>query len=137
MDTIMEISVVAINKPKLYVEVDALNSVLLYQWKGRILDNEARAGFLAILDFIRKHEISNIIADVSKFEGGMINTVQWINDKYSEMLKEAGVQKIAVTVPKCVFGEFSARTEFGEKIVTLLDVKKFSCAEDAYIWFEQ
>jgi hypothetical protein len=137
MDTIMQISVVAIDEPKLYVEVDALNSVLLYQWKGHILDDEAKAGFLAILDLIQKHKIANVIADISKFKGGTVTTAKWVNDQYSEMLKKAGIQKVAVTVPESAFGEFSNRMALGEKTVTLLDVEKFTSSEDAHTWFRQ
>ena len=137
MDTIMQISVVAIDEPKLYVEVDALNSVLLYQWKGHILDDEAKAGFLSILDLIQRHNITNVIADISKFKGGTVTTAKWVNDEYSEMLKEAGIQKVAVTVPESAFGEFSNRVALGEKTVTLLDVEKFTSSEDAYNWFGQ
>lgn len=137
MDTIMQISVVAIDEPKLYVEVDALNSVLLYQWKGHILDDEAKSGFLSILDLIQRHNIANVIADISKFKGGTVTTAKWVNDEYSEMLKEAGIQKVAVTVPESAFGEFSNRMALGEKTVTLLDVEKFTSSEDAYSWFGQ
>ncbi|MEQ9438309.1 MAG: hypothetical protein RIG62_04645 [Cyclobacteriaceae bacterium] len=137
MDTIMQTSVVTINDPKLYVEVDHENSVLLYQWKGHILDDEAKTGFLDILKLIKTHKITNIVADLFKFKGGTVTTAKWVNDHYSDMLKEAGVRKVATTVPESAFGEFSNRMALGEKLVKTLAVEKFTNTQDAYVWFKQ
>ncbi|MEM9834758.1 MAG: STAS/SEC14 domain-containing protein [Bacteroidota bacterium] len=132
-----KVAVVAIDEPKLYAEIDAEKSVLMYQWKGHILDEEAEKGFLNLLALIKKHRIANVVADVSKFKGGTVKTAKWVNDHYSEMLRDAKVQKIAVIVPESAFGQFSNMVALGEKTVTLLDVEKFTNIESAYIWFDQ
>ncbi|MEM9676405.1 MAG: hypothetical protein AAF992_27685 [Bacteroidota bacterium] len=137
MNTIMDISVVAIDEPKLQVRVDALNSVLSYQWKEPILDDEVTTGFLAILNLIERHSIANVIADLSAFEEGTVTTDRWINDNYCETLKEVGIRKMAVIVPENAFNEFSNRMVLSEKVVSLLNAKKFTSKEDAHIWFQQ
>lgn len=134
--TILNDVQVAIDTPKLYVEVDASNSVLLYQWKGHILDDEAKAGFTQIIDLIKKNHITNVIADLFKFKGGTVETAKWVSDVISEKMKAAGVEKLAVTVPESAFGEFSNRIALGEKFVSLLKVEKFTSAKDAYAWFD-
>ena len=134
--TILNDVQVAIDTPKLYVEVDASSSVLLYQWKGHILDDEAKAGFVQILDLIKKHRITNVIGDLFKFKGGTVETAKWVNDVLAEKLKAAGVKKVATTVPESAFGEFSNRIALGEKTVSLLQVEKFTSAKDAYAWFD-
>ena len=53
------------------------------------------------------------------------------------MLKEAGVRKVATTVPESAFGEFSNRMALGEKLVKTLAVEKFTNTQDAYVWFKQ
>ena len=128
---------VAINSPKLIVEVDEPNSVLLYQWKGHILDDEAKKGFLQIIDLIKLHKVRNVIADLFKFKGGTVETAKWVNDTYSELLRDAGVKKVATTIPESAFGEFSNRLALGAKTVTLLEVEKFTSTQDAYKWFSQ
>nr|WKN39373.1 hypothetical protein K4G66_11795 [Tunicatimonas sp. TK19036] len=135
--TMQKTSEVAINDPKLYVEIDKANSVILYQWKGHILDDEAKAGFLNVLKLINTHKITYIVADLFKFKGGTVTTAKWVNDEYSVMLKEAGVKKVATTVPESAFGEFSNRMALGEKLVALLQVEKFTNTQDAYAWFNQ
>lgn len=135
MTTILKNVHVAIDTPKLYVEVDSSSSVLLYQWKGHILDDEAKAGFTQILDLIKKHHITNVVADLFKFKGGTVETAKWVNDTLSEKLRAAGVKKVATTVPESAFGEFSNRIALGEKTVSLLKVEKFTNAKDAYAWF--
>lgn len=135
MTTILTEVKVAINSAKLYVEVDQENSVLLYQWKGHILDDEAKEGFLQIIELIKEHEIQNLIADLFKFKGGTVETAKWVNDTYSELLKGAGIKKVATTIPESAFGEFSNRLALGAKTVTLLKVEKFTNTPDAYKWF--
>jgi hypothetical protein len=135
MTTILNNVQVAINTAKLYVEVDASSSVLLYQWKGHILDDEAKAGFTQILDLIKKNHVTNVVADLFKFKGGTVETAKWVNDVLAEKLKTAGVKKVATTVPESAFGEFSNRIALGEKTVSLLQVEKFTSAKDAYAWF--
>lgn len=135
MTTLLKNTQIAIDNPKLYVEVDQANSVLLYQWKGHILDGEAKDGFLQIVDLIKKNRISNLIADLFKFKGGTVETAKWVNDTYSSMLKDAGIKKVATTIPESAFGEFSNRLALGAKTVTLLEVEKFTNTQDAYDWF--
>ena len=127
---------VAIDTSKLYVEVDTSNSVLLYQWKGHILDDEAKAGFLQIIDLIKKNRITNVVADLFKFKGGTVETAKWVGEVISEKMKAAGVEKVAITVPESAFGEFSNRIVLGEKFVSLLNVEKFTNDKDAYAWFD-
>lgn len=135
MTTILLDVQVAVDTSKLYVEVDALNSVLLYQWKGRLGDSEAKAGFAEIVDLIMKHRITYLIADLHKFEGGTVETANWINDTLSETLKATNLKKIATTVPESAFGEFSNRFAMGEKMVSLHQIEKFTNSQDAYEWF--
>ena len=137
MTTILRESLAVIDTPKLYVEVDRLNKVLLYQWKGHILDGEARKGFVEIVDLIKKNNVVNLIADLFKFKGGTVETAKWVNDQYSLMLKDAGIKKVATTIPESAFGEFSNRIALGDKTVTLLKVEKFTSTEDAYNWFAE
>ncbi len=133
--TILNDVQVAIDTPKLNVEVDVSNSVLLYQWNGHILDDEARAGFNQIVDLVKKHQITNLIADLFKFKGAPVETAKWVNDVLTEKLKAAGVKKVAVTLPESAFGEFSNRIAMGEKGMSLFDIEKFTTAKDAYVWF--
>ena len=135
MTTSLKNTQIAIDNPKLYVEVDRANSVLLYQWKGHILDGEGKDGFLQIVDLIKKNRISNLIADLFKFKGGTVETAKWVNNTYSGMLKEAGIKKVATTIPESAFGEFSNRLALGDQTVALLEVEKFTNTQDAYDWF--
>ena len=135
MTTILKESHIAIDSPKLYVEVDQANRVLLYQWKGHILDGEARSGFTQIVELIRKHKVNNLIADLFKFKGGTVETAKWVNESYSSMLRDAGIKKVATTIPESAFGEFSNRIALGDKTVALLEVEKFTSAHDACNWF--
>ena len=135
MTTILKEALVAIDTPKLYVEVDKAHRVLLYQWRGHILDGEAKDGFSRIIELIKTHKVNNIIADLFKFKGGTVETAKWVNETYSGMLKNAGIEKVATTIPESAFGEFSNRLALGEKTVTLLKVEKFTSAQDAYQWF--
>ena len=66
--------VAVIDEPKLYAEVDS--EKLMYQWKGHILDEEAEKGFLDLLDLIKRHGLTNVVADVSKFKGGTVSPRQ-------------------------------------------------------------
>ncbi|MGB3777717.1 MAG: hypothetical protein WA960_05120 [Tunicatimonas sp.] len=134
--TILNDVKVAIDNAKLYVEVDASSSVLLYQWKGHILDDEAKAGFLQIIDLIKKNHITNVVADLFKFKGGTVETAKWVGEVISEKMKAAGVEKVAISLPESSFGEFSNRIALGEKFVSLLNVEKFTSAKDAYAWFD-
>jgi hypothetical protein len=127
---------VAVDNPKLYVEIDTSSKVLLYQWKGHILDDEARAGFTQIVELVKKNRITNVVADLFKFKGATVETAKWVGEVISEKMKSAGVEKVAVTVPESAFGEFSNRIVLGEKFVSLLNVEKFTNAKDAYAWFE-
>ena len=137
METIIQTSVVSINNPKLYAEVDRNNSVLLYQWKGHIMDDEAKEGFLSLTKLIKEHNLVNLLADITKFKGGTIATAKWVNTQWSEMVKEAGIKKVGVLVPESAFGEFSNQVALGEKFVSLLEVEKFNDISDAYAWFGQ
>ncbi len=127
---------VAVDNPKLYVEIDASSKVLLYQWKGHILDDEAKAGFLQIIDLIERNRITNVVADLFKFKGGTVETAKWVGEVISEKMKAAGVEKVAVAIPESAFGEFSNRIALGEKFASLLNVEKFTSAKDAYAWFD-
>lgn len=133
--TILNDVLVTIDHDKLYVEVDPLNHVLLYQWKGHILDGETKEGYQQILKLIKKHQITYLIADLYKFKGGMVETGKWVNETLSELLKSAGIQKVATTLPESAFGEFSNRIALGDKTVSLLKVEKFTNTKDAYQWF--
>lgn len=137
MTTILKDAQVAIDNLKLYVEVDRANKVLLYQWKGHILNGEAKEGFSLIADLIKANEVGNLIADLFKFKGGTVETAKWVNDTYSDMLKNAGIKKVATTIPESAFGEFSNRLALGPKTVSLLEVEKFTSAQEAYDWFAQ
>lgn len=137
MTTILKNAQVAIDNPKLYVEVDRTNQVLLYQWKGHILDAEAKEGFTLIVNLIKANRVSNLIADLFKFKGGSVETAKWVNETYSDMLKNAGIKKVATIVPESAFGEFSNRLALGPKTVSLLEVEKFTSAQEAYNWFAQ
>ncbi|WKN45721.1 STAS/SEC14 domain-containing protein [Tunicatimonas pelagia] len=130
-------TVVAIDESKLYVEINPDKNVLMYQWKGHILDEETREGFLRILNLIKKHQIVNLIADISQFKGGSIKTAKWVDEQWSEMLKGNGVEKIAIVVPESAFGEFSNSVALGQKFVSLLEVEKFTSSAEAYAWFEK
>lgn len=133
--TVLNDAQVTIDAPKLYIEVDPFKSILFYQWKGHILDSEAKAGFAQILDLIKKHRVTNLVADLFKFKGGTVETAKWANDVLSERLRDAGIKKVAVTVPESAFGEFSSRIALGEKFVSVLPVEKFTNAKDARAWF--
>ena len=135
MSTINREVVAAIDEPKLYAEIDSDKNVLMYQWKGHILDEEAKKGFSDILDLAKKHQITEIIADISQFKGGTVKTAKWVDEHYSDMLKEGGVEKIAVIVPESACGEFSNSVALGEKFVSLLQVEKFTSSASAYAWF--
>lgn len=135
--TMKKTAKVVVNDPKLYVEVDQTNKVLFYQWKGHIPDDEAKAGFEKVLNLVKTYKIIYIVADLFEFKGGTVATARWVNDKYSVMLKEAGVQKVATTVPESSLGEFSNRIALGEKLVSLLEVEIFTSIQKAYKWFKQ
>ena len=135
MTTILKEAKIAIDNSKLYVEIDRANSTLLYQWKGHILDGEARSGFTQIIELIKANNVKNLIADLFRFKGGTVETAKWVNENYSRMLKEAGIKKVATTIPESAFGEFSNRIALGDKTVTLLEVEKFTSAHDACQWF--
>ena len=137
MNAVSQKPIVAINEPKLYAEIDLEKNVLMYQWKGHILDDEAKNGFSDILNLAKKHKLSQIIADISQFKGGTVKTAKWVDEHYSEMLKGAGVKKVAVVVPESSFGEFSNSVALGQKFVSLLEVEKFPSMPAAYNWFEK
>ena len=137
MDALVKNIVVEIDKPKLYAEVDQTKNVLLYRWKGHILDDEATDGFSELLAIIKKRGINNVIADISQFKGGTVKIAKWVNEEYSEMLKSANVQKMAIIVPESAFGEFSNTVALGQKFVSLIQVEKFSALQDAHNWFEK
>ena len=123
--------------PYVEVHLNREESTLIYKWIGHIKDEDAMKGMNLITENIGKHSLKNMIADLSEFKGGSENTARWVNEVWSENLKAAGLQKLAVNVPANVFGDFSNKLALGTKAVSLLQVKKFTTYEDAFAWFRQ
>lgn len=123
--------------PYLIVSVNEGEKAIIYKWKGHIKDEEATKGMNLITENIRKYSLKNMVADLNEFKGGSVNIAKWVNDVWSENLKAAGLEKLAVNVPESAFGDFSNKLALGAKTVSLLKVNKFTTITDAFTWFKQ
>lgn len=123
--------------PYLKVSVNLEEGALIYKWIGHIQEADAKKGMNLITDNISKHSFTNMLADLSEFKGGSINIARWVNEVWSESLKEAGLQKLAINIPTGAFADFSHKISLGAKTVSLLEVNKVTSYEDAYSWFKQ
>lgn len=123
--------------PYVVVYINKEESTLIYKWMGHIKDEDALKGMNLITENIRTHSLKNMIADITEFKGGSVNTAKWVNEVWSEQLQAAGLQKLAVNVPASAFGDFSNKLALGAKTVSLLKVSKFITFADAFAWFKQ
>jgi hypothetical protein len=121
--------------PYIEAKYNAQHQVVEYKWIGHVKDQDAHIAFEKILNLCKNHKAKYIIADVTAFQGGSVQAAKWSNDVWSVQLSEAGVKKIAVNLPKSIFGEFSLKISLGEKFLTVMDVQKFTSLEQAYLWF--
>ncbi len=122
-----------------YLEVkhDEKNNIIIYKWIGRINDEDAKTGMLKILEIIKRNKTPNLVADLTAFLGGSVNTAKWVNEEWSQMIYNAGLRNVAVKLPESAFGGFSNTVALGLKFVSLLNVEKFITLEDAYHWIEK
>src|SRR5687768_6610877 len=111
-----------------YIEVNynEKRKIVEYKWIGRISDGDAKTGMAKLLDIIKTTKSKNLLADITSFQGGSVETAKWVNDIWSKQLVEAGLKNVAVNVPLSAFGEFSNKLALGEKFVSLLKVEKFN-----------
>ena len=128
---------VVFDAPYLMVSINEEERAIIYKWIGHIKDEEAQKGMNLITDNIRRHSLKNMVADLNEFKGGSVNIAKWVNEVWSENLKAAGLEKLAVNVPVSAFGDFSNKLALGAKTVSLLKVNKFTSFSDAFAWFKQ
>jgi hypothetical protein len=122
-----------------YLEVNynEKRKIVAYKWIGHIMETEAKTGMAKILDIIKETKSKNLLADITSFKGGSVDTAKWVNDVWSQQLVNAGLRNVAVNVPLSAFGEFSNKIALGEKFISLLKVEKFTSLDEAYSWFEK
>jgi hypothetical protein len=119
------------------VAYNAVQKTVEYKWIGFISAQQAKAGMDQINAIIKETRASNLLADVSQFKGGAVESAKYVNEVWCEQLKRLGITHVAVNVPESAFGDFSNRMALGERTVTLLKVEKFVSHEDAYKWFNR
>lgn len=122
-----------------YLEVlhNAENNVIIYKWIGRISDQDARNGMNKILNIIKETKAQDLVADLTAFTGGSVETAKWVNDEWGQMLVNVGLKNVAVKLPESAFGGFSNTVALGPKFVSLLHVEKFVSIDDVYRWIEK
>lgn len=123
--------------PHLEVSYHPLHKTVEYKWIGFITALQAKSGMDQISAIIQQTKVRNLVADISQFKGGAVESAKYVNDVWSEQLKSIGITHVAVNVPENVFGNFSNQMALGEKTVSLLKVEKFTTLEDAYQWFNR
>ncbi len=122
--------------PHLEVSYHPDQKTVEYKWIGFITAQQAKSGMDQISAIIKQTRVRKLVADISQFKGGAVESAKYVNDTWSEQLKQIGITHVAVNVPENVFGDFSNRMALGEKTVSLLKVEKFTSLEDAYEWFD-
>lgn len=122
-----------------YLEVlhNEEKNVIIYKWIGRISDQDARNGMTKILNIIRDAKAEDLVADLTAFTGGSVETAKWVNEEWSQLLVKAGLKHVAVKLPESAFGGFSNTVALGPKFVSLLKVEKFVSLDDVYRWIEE
>lgn len=121
----------------LKIWVNREENVLVYKWLGYLQDTDAKKGMNLITANISRHSFTCMLGDLSEFKGSSVTTARWVNEVWSEKLKEAGLEKVAVYLPQGPFGDFSNKLATGEKTLSLLQVKQFTTYEGAYNWFKE
>ncbi|MDJ1479020.1 MULTISPECIES: hypothetical protein [Xanthocytophaga] len=123
--------------PHVEVVYNPTHQTVEYKWIGFVNDAKAKEGMQKITEAIIKYKAPFMIADLIEFKGGLPETAQYVNDIWSEDLKKAGLQKIALNLPESIFGEITNKKALGEKFVSLHTVEKFAASfEQAYQWFK-
>lgn len=104
-------------------------------WKGNGIGKAYQDSMSAIKDLIKEKKITRWVAEISNFGVVSPENKEWVNTVWFPEVIAAGLQRMAVVVPKDIFGKMSAE-EVLAKVTEHVHVRYFDNLDQAKDWIK-
>ena len=105
-------------------------------WKGNGVGSDYRTSMSKILDLIKEKQITRWVGDVSEFGVVSRENKDWTNAVWFPGAMAAGLRRMAVVLPKDIFGSMSAK-EVLAKVTEDVHIRNFDDLEKAKKWIKE
>lgn len=116
------------------VEINKNTQTVECRLKHYISDRNFIRALLKIVDFAEKNQVKRVLFDASEYEGSPVEIHEWVNENWSEKAANMGIKRLAIVLPKNIYGSFSIKNSLGEKLNNLIHTCKFRNKETAKKW---
>ncbi|PIY08710.1 MAG: hypothetical protein COZ18_10910 [Flexibacter sp. CG_4_10_14_3_um_filter_32_15] len=100
-------------QPNVEISHDAANSAIYIYWKGFVMLDDFKKAMLKALDFYQEKQALHWIIDQTERQAVHPKVNEWVLEEFYPKLLEMAQKdaKMAVIVPKDVFGRFSMKSQ--------------------------
>ncbi len=126
-------------QPNVEISHDTTNSAIYIYWKGFVMLDDFKKAMLKALDFYQEKQALHWIIDQTERQAVHPKVNEWVLEEFYPKLLEVAQKdaKMAVIVPKDVFGRFSMKSQtdsLTKKYEEMIPYQYFQSLSEAVKW---